>query len=415
MTVSSAPCALTCNDVKEKSPMALELLVPLSTEVIEQNPECVTGGAYRDGVLVIDLHALHQDHWQRLGLPRETPIHWGPTYTVEVQELSGLSWPIHYCITTAEGWYEDSQGQRHYFVPVLKGLCLKRNVSHVAMRAGVFLSIIAGIGCRKAAWLLEVLFHVRVGKSSIDRWIDTVAEDLPSADAIVQELHHRQPITEGHFDGYFPRGRKDTCQQVQTAWYREKLAVLAQTLWKQRYLLFTSDERMSPEEQQQLVEIMETDPKVRKLRTFLHGVWHIFRDSRDAQDAREALEALKRVKIEPKAHSAIQKVLAFLEDHFEQMITYLTHADVQRNSLAESGMRVLRRLEVGHDGLRTPKGRENCLRIYQAVKYLGWSVHNPPTILISVPRETLEGQESGVTLSPVGRGLHMGPVIPFLP
>src|SRR5216683_405697 len=429
MTVSSAPCALTCNDVKEKSPMALELLVPLSTEVIEQNPECVTGGAYRDGVLVIDLHALHQDHWQRLGLPRETPIHWGPTYTVEVQELSGLSWPIHYCITTAEGWYEDSQGQRHYFVPVLKGLCLKRNVSHVAMRAGVFLSIIAGIGCRKAAWLLEVLFHVRVGKSSIDRLIDTVAEDLPSADAIVQELHHRQPITEGHFDGYFPRGRKDTCvlvlrdehgrivatEEVQTAWYREKLAVLAQTLWKQRYLLFTSDERMSPEEQQQLVEIMETDPKVRKLRTFLHGVWHIFRDSRDAQDAREALEALKRVKIEPKAHSAIQKVLAFLEDHFEQMITYLTHADVQRNSLAESGMRVLRRLEVGHDGLRTPKGRENCLRIYQAVKYLGWSVHNPPTILISVPRETLEGQESGVTLSPVGRGLHMGPVIPFLP
>jgi len=166
---------------------------------------------------------------------------------------------------------------------------------------------------------------------------------------------------------------------------------------------------MSPEEQQQLVEIMETDPKGRKLRTFLHGVWHIFRDSRDAQDAREAPEALKRVKIEPKAHSAIQKVLAFLEDHFEQMMTYLTHADVQRNSLAESGIRVLRRLEVGHDGLRTPKGRESCLRIYQAVKYLGWSVHNPPTILVSVPRETLEGQESGVTLSPVGKGPPYGP------
>jgi hypothetical protein len=45
--------------------------------------------------------------------------------------------------------------------------------------------------------------------------------------------------------------------------------------------------------------------------------------------------------------------------------------------LAESGMRVRRRLEVEHDGFRTPKGRENCLKIYQAVKYLGWSVHNP--------------------------------------
>ena len=473
--------------------MALELLVPLSTEVIEHNPECVTGGAYRDGVLMIDLDALQQDHWQRLGLPQETRLHWGPTYTVEVQELSGLSWPIRYCITTAEGWYEDLQGRRHSFVPVLKGLCLKRNVSHVAMRAGVFLSIIAGIGCRKAAWLLEVLFHVNVGTSSIDRWIDTVAEDLPSADAIVQELDRRQPITEGHFDGYFPRGRKDKCvlvlrdehgrivateevkaededqvkpmlermkrlglgiktfyidhsqalrnairvvypeariqydyfhiiqniwkklwiyalahrrevkarsQQVHTAWDREKLEALAQTLWKQRYLLFKSDQRMSPEEQRQLVEIMEADPKVGKLRTFLHGVWHIFRDSRDAQDAREALEALKKIKIEPKAQSAIHKVLAFLEEHFEQMITYLTHEDVQRNSLAESGMRVLRRLETGHDGFRTPQGRGNCLRIYQAVKYLGWSIHNPPTMLAPVLPETLEGQEPGLTLSP---------------
>jgi hypothetical protein len=135
------------NDIQEESPMALELLVPICTEVIDQNPECVTGGAYRDGVLVIDLNALQQDHWHRLGLPRQTPLHWGPTYTVEVQALSELSWPMRYGITTAEGWYEDHQGQRHYFVPVLKGLCLKRNVSHVTMRAGVLLSIIAGVGC----------------------------------------------------------------------------------------------------------------------------------------------------------------------------------------------------------------------------------------------------------------------------
>jgi hypothetical protein len=58
--------------------MALEFLVPISTEVIEQNPECVTGGKCRDGVLVVSLNALQQDHWQRLGLARETFIHWGP-------------------------------------------------------------------------------------------------------------------------------------------------------------------------------------------------------------------------------------------------------------------------------------------------------------------------------------------------
>lgn len=478
--------------------MALEFLVPISTEVIEQNPECVTGGECRDGVLVIYLDALKQDHWKRLGLPRETFIHWGPTYTIEVQELSGLCWPIRYCVTTAEGWYEDGQGRRHYFVPVLKGLCFKRKVSHVTMRAGVFLSIIAGLGCRKTAWLLKLLFHVVVSKSSIDRWIDDVAEGLPSADVIIQELNHRQPITEGHLDGYYPRGRKGKCvlvlrdehgriiaaeevkaedekqvkpflermkrlglgiktfyidhsqalrkaisavyseariqydyfhilqniwkklwsyalahrrevkarsQKVQTEWYRDKLEALAETLWKRRYLLFKSDERMSPQEKQQLVEIMEADLKVGKLRTFMKGVWHIFRDSRDEQEARNALEALKKVKIEPKAQGCLRKVFSFLEEHFDQMITYLKHEDVQRNSLSESGMRVLRRLEVEHDGFRTPKGRENCLRIYQAVKYLGWSVHNPPTLVGAVLPKTmedlaLEDREPTLTSSP---------------
>jgi hypothetical protein len=83
------------------------------------------------------------------------------------------------------------------------------------------------------------------------------------------------------------------------------------------------------------------------------------------------------VKLEPKAREHTEKVFSFLEEHFELMITYLKHTDVQRHSLAESGMRMLRRLEVEHDGFRSPKGRENGLRIYQAVKYLGWSVYNP--------------------------------------
>ena len=46
------------------------------------------------------------------------------------------------------------------------------------------------------------------------------------------------------------------------------------------------------------------------------------------------------------------------------MMIYLRVPGVQRNSLAESGMRVLRRLERNHDGFRTDKTRRNALRIY---------------------------------------------------
>ena len=42
--------------------MALEILVPVSTEVIEQNPECVVGGEYKDGALVISIDAGKQDY-----------------------------------------------------------------------------------------------------------------------------------------------------------------------------------------------------------------------------------------------------------------------------------------------------------------------------------------------------------------
>jgi hypothetical protein len=74
-----------------------------------------------------------------------------------------------------------------------------------------------------------------------------------------------------------------------------------------------------------------------------------------------------------------EQVISFLEENFEWMTAYPRHPGVKRNSLAESGMRVLRRLEIEHDGFRTSQGRENCLRIYQAVKYLGWTVHRSPT------------------------------------
>jgi hypothetical protein len=330
---------------------------------------------------------------------------------VEVQELSGLAWPIRYEVITGEGWYVDAQGQRQYFTPEVTGVNLHRKVSDVVMRAGVLLSIIAGVGCRRAAWLLEILFHVVVAKSSLDRWIDEVADRLPTAEAIIQELNRRQPITEGHLDEVFPRGRKGTCElvlrdeygriitteaipardeahvtpflrklkrlgvkittfyidhcnayrnaimavyphaniqyddfhiiqnlwkklwgyvvthrrevkarseHVTTPWYRARLQSLAKRLWEHRHLLFKAEEKMTPEEREALLAILEEDTKMAKMRDILLGVWQLFRASKHEEDARNALAALKQMKIEPKAEDALEKVHTFLDDHFDQ-------------------------------------------------------------------------------------------------
>ena len=177
------------------------------------------------------------------------------------------------------------------------------------------------------------------------------------------------------------RDIKARSEQVQTLWYKKKLETLATSLWKNRYVLFKADERLSEEEKERLTQIVEADEKVGTLRAFLGGVWHIFEDSQDEQEARAALEQLKHQPVDRQQPEPFQKVITFLEDHFDWMTTFLKKEGVQRNSLAETGMRTLRRLEIEHDGFRSEKGRDNFLRIYQAVKYLGWTVHHPPSNL----------------------------------
>jgi hypothetical protein len=455
--------------------MAVYVRVPVSTEVIEANPDCQISGAYENGVLMITIDTRDQNHHQRLGVGTRTQLHWGKEHCFEAQELSALAWPIRYRVLTREGYYLDETGNRVHFTTQATGIDSRRQVSAVLMRAAVLLIVIAGVGYRRAAWLLQQLFHVETSKSALQRWVKEIAQQLPSANEIIQLLNQKQPITEAHFDEIFPRGTdqcvlvlkdehgrivaaqtvdkrdeesvrpflqrmkdlglrlqafyidgcrayynairavfgqavqiqydyfhilqnawrqlwtwavarrrqlKANSEQVSTPWYKTKLEVLAKSLWENRYLLFKAEERLSQEEKERLVQIVQADQKVGRLRAFLGGIWRIFEDSQDEQEAREALAALKQMPIDRQHPKPFEKVIQFLEEHFDWMTTFLRHEGVRRNSLAESGMRVLRRLEVEHDGFRSNQGREDFLRIYQAIKYLGWTVYHPPPEIV---------------------------------
>ena len=91
---------------------------------------------------------------------------------------------------------------------------------------------------------------------------------------------------------------------------------LAESLWDNRYVLFKAEERMSEEEKQQLSRIVETDPQVGRLRSFLGGVWRIFEDSTDEQQARAALAALKQMPVDRINSKPFEQVISFLEENF---------------------------------------------------------------------------------------------------
>jgi hypothetical protein len=376
-----------------------------------------------------------------------------------------------YRIITADGYYISTPGQRINFTPQVQGLCTKRKVSDVALRLGVFLCIIAGLGARKASWLLNVLFQLTVSKSALDRWVEEVADALPSEDQMVKLLHQQKPITQGHFDELFPRGTAacvlvlkdehgrilaaeevkkrdeehvkpfltrfqrlglkfttfyiDHCQAyfnaigavypqaeiqydyfhilqnvwrkvwgefrrhrrdlsarseaVETKWYARKLKKMATQLWKNRYLFFTAEENLSAQEQEIMQQVLATQPEMSYLRGFLLKVWDIFEGPPTEAAAQAQLEELKKYAAYH-TDDGYTKAISFLTEHFKNMTTYLRVAGVQRNSLAESGMRILRRLEQNHDGFRSDKARRNALKIYQAVTYLNWSIHHPPNL-----------------------------------
>lgn len=450
----------------------LQLTVPLETAVVHLHGAMVTGSRYEPGQgIVVEMDVRRADWRAILKLPAGTQIGFADPRTVDIQELSAMPWALRYRVKLGDGWYRLKDGERKYFGvgQYLTGMDLERGMTDVAIRAGVLLAVLSGVGLRSVCWLLEFLFHLTVSKSALDRQVKECAASLPNAAGMVQALHADKPITRVHMDEIFARGQRpklctvvlrdehgrifaawqlvertaaavaeflevvkswgimpaafhvDGCEAYRDAirqvfpgaviqydyfhvvqnvfkklWkamvehrrelkrrgeastsptYSGRLLGLAQQLWENRHLLFTRDENLSGKELATLADICLRDRLVATLRGFQKALTAIFEDSADEKQARERLAALA-VRAEVKDGNAFGKSVAFLTERFDDMICYLRHPGIaQRNSLSETGIRFLRRMEQGHDGFRCAAGLDRHLRIFQAVRYLGWSVH----------------------------------------
>lgn len=139
-------------------------------------------------------------------------------------------------------------------------------------------------------------------------------------------------------------------------------------------MIFTTDDHLTDTGRADLADVMAQDSWLGTLRTFLGRVRGIFTDSAGELGARQRLGRLRQFADE-QALPAFDKAVRFLERNFDNMITFMRVRGVRRNSLAETGMRTLRRLEQGHDGFRTVEARDNYLRLFQAIRYFGWPVY----------------------------------------
>jgi hypothetical protein len=157
----------------------------------------------------------------------------------------------------------------------------------------------------------------------------------------------------------------------------EDLLELAKTLWKMRWSLLKKPENLSIEEKQAIAELENKDESfVKSFRSIIRQLVNIFDHSHSEAQAKLRVKQLRK-DIEAAEDKNLDKILKFFDDHWDQAFRYLRKKGMgkhRRGSNSESGMRLLRRLEKNHDGIRSATTRQHYIQIYQAIQYLSLDI-----------------------------------------
>ena len=113
-----------------------------------------------------------------------------------------------------------------------------------------------------------------------------------------------------------------------------------------------------------------------RFRSIIRPLVHRFDSSPNDAQAQLTLQQLRQA-LNAVDDDHLQKMLTFFDDHWDQALRYRRKKGMgkhRRGSNAESGMRLLRRLEKNHDGIRSAATRQHYIQIYQAIKYLSLDI-----------------------------------------
>ena len=120
----------------------------------------------------------------------------------------------------------------------------------------------------------------------------------------------------------------------------------------------------------------EDEGFVHRFRSIIRQLVNIFDHAHSEAQATLRLQQLRK-DIQAMDDPHLAKIPQFFDDHWEQALRYLRKKGMgkhRRGSNSESGMRLLRRLEKNHDGIRSAATRQHYIQIYQAIKYLSLDI-----------------------------------------
>ena len=165
-------------------------------------------------------------------------------------------------------------------------------------------------------------------------------------------------------------------REIKSAGEKEKnseLTDLASELWKMSRSPLKKPSNIGKEEREQIEQPENRDAGfIKKFRSAIRQTANIFDHSNAELQAEIRPENLKR-RIGETENKRLGKICRFFDGHWDQAMQYFKKrglAKCRRSSSPESGMRILRRPEKNHDGIRSEAARKNYIKIYQVIKYL---------------------------------------------
>jgi hypothetical protein len=157
----------------------------------------------------------------------------------------------------------------------------------------------------------------------------------------------------------------------------QALMALAKKLWELRWTLLKKPGNVSVEEKQAIAELESDDAGfVYNFRSIIEQLVNLFDRSHSEAQAKLRLKQLRK-DVAAVGDKDLAKLVKFFDDHWDQALRYLRKKGMgrhRRGSNSESGMRLLRRLEKNHDGIRSAATRQHYIQIYQAIKYLSLDI-----------------------------------------
>jgi len=131
------------------------------------------------------------------------------------------------------------------------------------------------------------------------------------------------------------------------------------------------------EEKQAIAELESEDEGfVHSFRSIIRQLVNIFDQAHSEVQAKRRLQQLRK-DIQAMEDHHLDKIPQFFDEHWDQALRYLRKKGMgkhRRGSNSESGMRLLRRLEKNHDGIRSAETRQHYIQIYQAIRYLSLDI-----------------------------------------